>query len=237
MRFPLLFVLASVFFCSRALAAWPSELICGGRVAHPQDSGAQGWDVILVWNLQSTPGTRIFLRGSPDGAPIKGSTHAYLRPDALKVDFLALDEQGKEICRAPVTVEAIYPTEQFHSIPPKSSGGHQDVARVGIRLSERLIIGSVVTGKGKVSKVNARMSIALYRGVDGQFVPDREVAFEAVLRVHENEAVEPEIAEVSIQLPSVDLLDPPNKSMEPTATAVTHPADAGCAPAVAVAHH
>jgi hypothetical protein len=29
----------------------------------------------------------------------------------------------------------------------------------------------------------------------------------------------------------------PNKSMEPTATAVTHPADAGCAPAVAVAHH
>ena len=29
----------------------------------------------------------------------------------------------------------------------------------------------------------------------------------------------------------------PNQSMEPTATAVTHPADAGCAPAVAVAHH
>ena len=31
--------------------------------------------------------------------------------------------------------------------------------------------------------------------------------------------------------------DRPNQSLEPTATAVTHPADAGCAPAVAVAHH
>ena len=30
--------------------------------------------------------------------------------------------------------------------------------------------------------------------------------------------------------------DVPNQALEPTATAVTHPADAGCAPAVAVAH-